>query len=198
MGWEGNANYEICLALGGEFARIAPRKSFGRVSGGLRGGVPTMGIQQEVLMRFVAVLILSASLTACAMGPYMYSGGQMIPGRLVNLTDGTIIPLQLELSTGQGRMGGTNPKTGEVFDGNYTAIPETKYTQVSQPGFLGFETTHQSVEVSASVPATAILIGNQGTVINISVRIKPGDANTRPIGYGEGTDNKGGKYNFQF
>ncbi len=149
-------------------------------------------------MRSVAALLLALTLAGCAVGGNIYSGGQMIPGRLVNLGDGALIPLQIELSTGQGRVFGTHPKTGEVFSGNYTAIPDTRVTQYSKDTLLGPQTTQQAVEVSTSVPATVLLLGDQGTVINLSLRIKPGNAYVLPIGYGEGTDNKGGKYNLQF
>src|SRR5512138_2065231 len=146
-------------------------------------------------MRSLAVLLVAFILAGCAIGPDIYSGGHMIPGRLVDLSTGALIPLQLELSTGQGRVAGSHPKTGELFSGNYTAIPETKVVQYTRDTWLGPQTTQQAVEMSASVPATAILIGDKGTVINLSIRIKPGNAHVLPIGFGDGADNKGGKYN---
>jgi hypothetical protein len=150
-------------------------------------------------MRFVASLCVLITIAGCAVGgAYNYTGGQMIPGRLISLADGTLIPLQLELSTGQGRVSGINPKTGEAYSGNYTAIEDTKYTQYTRETLLGSVNTQQAVEVSSSVPATAILVGDKGTVINLTMRIKPGNSSIAPIGYGEGTDNKGVKYNFQF
>jgi hypothetical protein len=149
-------------------------------------------------MRLVAVLLTVLSLTGCVTPGLQYSGGQMIPGRLVSLADGALIPLQIELSTGQGRITGNNLRTGELFNGDYTAIPDTRYTQYSKDTFLGTQEIQQAVEVGSSVPATAILIGDKGTVINITMRIKPGNGYVKPIGYGEGSDNKSVKYNFQF
>lgn len=148
-------------------------------------------------MRFTVVLLMATLLTGCAVGN-QYTGGQMIPGRLISLADGTLIPVQLELSYGSGRMTAINSATGETFTGNYTAVREDKYIQYSKETFWGTENAGQAVEVSSSVPATAILVGNKGTVINIKMHIKPGDNQVLPIGYGDGEDNKGGKYNFQF
>lgn len=151
-------------------------------------------------LKLLSLILVAIVISGCATGgyKYQYAGGQMIPGRLISLSDGTLIPMQIELSTGQGAITASNPKNGEVFNGNYTAIPETKYVQYSRETFLGAQNTQQAVEVSSSVPATAIIVGDKGTVINITLRIKPGNNHVAPIGYGEGTDNNGGKYNFQF
>ena len=149
-------------------------------------------------MKYFGIVILLISLVGCAPANYQYSGGQMIPGQLISLEDGVLLPLQIELSTGQGKVNATNPKTGEVLGGKYTAIPETKYVQYSTNTWLGPQDTQQAVEISSSVPATAVLVGDKGTVINLTMRIKPGNGSVAPIGYGEGTDNKGRKYNCQF
>jgi hypothetical protein len=106
--------------------------------------------------------------------------------------------MQIELSTGAGKITAVDQKTGETFSGNYTAVSEDKYIQYTRDTFWGPERTQQAIEASSSVPATAILVGDKGIVININMRIRPGDRNTLPIGYGEGVDNKGKKYNFQF
>jgi hypothetical protein len=150
-------------------------------------------------MMRIAIVILALAVTGCAVGPYYsYTGGEMIPGRLISLEDGHLIAIQIELSTGAGKIIATDQKTGEIFSGNYTAVSEDKYIQYTRETFWGTERTQQAIEASSSVPATAILVGDKGTVINISMRIRPGGRNTLPIGYGEGLDNKGNKYNFQF
>lgn len=144
-------------------------------------------------------LLFALLLSGCAVGQmHHYSGGEMIPCRLISLSDGTLFPTQIELSTGSGRITSTNPKSGETFYGNYTAISDDRYTQYSKETFWGTETTQQAIERSSSVPATAILVGDKGTVINIKMRIKPGNSQVLPIGHGDAEDNKGGKYNFQF
>ena len=147
------------------------------------------------MMRFIVAVILLISLIGCSSytPQYVYTGGQMIPGRLISLSDGSLIPLQIELSNGQGQVFGTHPTTGEVFNGSYVGVADVRYTEYTTDN----ETT-QAVEVSTSVPASAILLGDQGTVINILLHIKPGTAFIAPIGYGEGTDNHGEKYNLQF
>lgn len=149
-------------------------------------------------MRRAVILFSLLSLTGCAVGQ-VNRYGEMIPGRLISLADGTLIPVQLELTTGSGRITAIHPTTGETFTGTYTAISEAKSTQYTKETFWGgTEQTQQAVETSASVPATAVMVGNKGMVINIKMRVKPGNARILPIGYGEAEDNKGGKYNFQF
>jgi len=145
-------------------------------------------------MKHVACLFaLSLVLCGCATDPY--PAGSFLPGRIVSLADGKILPAQAEISSGSGKLTATDPVTGEVFDGRYTAIQETTTSQVTRPGFLFDDETGQEVKTSDVAQASAILVGNKGTVINIKMTVKAGSP---PIAYGEGTDNKGNKYNVQF
>lgn len=143
-------------------------------------------------MRFFIALFL-VSLAGCAAPTHQ--AGDMIPGRIISLSKGTLLPMQIQLSYGSGRMTAVNPATGESFEGNYTAIQDTKHVQYSRPTLLGNQETHQAVESSTSVPASAVLVGNKGTVLSIKMQIKAGNP---PIGFGEAVDNKGDKYNVQF
>jgi hypothetical protein len=139
------------------------------------------------------IIFLIISLGGCAVPTNQV--GDMIPGRIISLSKGTLLPMQIQLSYGSGKMTATNPITGEYLEGNYTAIQDTKAVQYTKPTFLGDQETHQSIERSTTCPASAVLVGNKGTVLNIKMQIQAGNP---PIGYGEAEDNKGEKYNVQF
>lgn len=121
--------------------------------------------------------------------------GSFIPGRIISLSDGKVLPMQIQLSYGTGKMTALNPETGETFDGIYTAILETKSSQVSRPTWLGDQETASEVTTSDLAQASAVLVGNKGTVLDIKMQIQAG---VRPIGFGEATDNAGKKYRVQF
>ena len=148
------------------------------------------------MKRFVIVVALL--LAGCATGPDPFAPGTMIPGKLTALNDGHVIPVQIEItpmSRPTGMVSGTDPVTGEQFNGNYTFVVETKVVQQSQPGLLFDEQTSQAVQTSDVAPGTAVLVGNKGTVINLAITAKAGRP---PVGYGNGEDNKGKKYALQF
>ncbi len=143
------------------------------------------------------VCFLAVLMAGCATG-YNRGGrvGDMLSGKIIRLSTGLILPMQIQLSrNGAGQMTATNPKTGELFDGTYRAISENKTIQYSKNSFWGNTKTETAQEVSNMVPASAVLIGNKGTVLNIQMKIQPGNP---PIGYGEAQDNKGRKYSVQF
>lgn len=139
------------------------------------------------------LLLLIIFLSGCAVPTNKV--GDMIPGRIISLSKGTLLPMQIQLSYGSGKMTATNPTTGESFEGNYTAIQDTKAVQYSKPTLFGDQETHQSFERSTTSPTSAVLVGNKGTVMNIKMQIQAGNP---PIGFGEAEDNKGEKYNVQF
>lgn len=138
--------------------------------------------------------LMAALISGCAVGT-QYTVGDMIPGRIISLSTGTLYPMQIQLSYGSGRMTATNSTTGEYFEGTYTAISDARSVQYSRPTLLGEQETYQAVEKSNATPASAVLVGNKGTILNIKMQIQAGNP---PIGYGEAEDNKGGKYNVQF
>jgi hypothetical protein len=145
-------------------------------------------------MKVAASLLgLSLLLVGCAQSPYQL--GTYIPGRIVSLSDGKILPMQIELSYGSGHMKAVNPDTGETFDGIYTAINETKLSAVSRPGLFGDQDVASQTTVSDVSQSSAVLVGSKGTVIDVKMTIKSG---APPIGYGDGVDNAGKKYRVQF
>ena len=110
----------------------------------------------------------------------------MLPGKIISLSDGTTLPMQIQTSYGSGKMTAYNPKTGENFEGTYTGVFNTTYSQASV--WSGGQTTTGTLrETSNSVPASAVLVGDKGTVLNIRMLIQAG---WRPIGFGEAEDNK--------
>lgn len=136
-------------------------------------------------------------LSACAT-TIPYPVGSMLPGSIVSVADGRIYPMEIQISSlshPTGRMVATNPMTGEVLEGNYTAIVTTNRTSVSRPGLLGPETSGYATEVSSTAPAQATLVGNQGTVLTLRMQIQAGNP---PVGIGEGEDNNGRRYTVQF
>lgn len=145
-------------------------------------------------MKLAAVIaVLAIALAGCATDPYPV--GSMIPGRITSLSDGKVLPMQIQLSYGAGKMSAVDTASGETFDGSYTAVVQTNVVQHSQPGLFGDTDTGQSVQTSDVAQASAVLVGTKGTVLNFKMTIKAGSP---PIGFGDGEDNHGKKYNVQF
>jgi len=148
------------------------------------------------MKRAFAALCAVAVVSGCATVPS--PAHTMLGGRIVALSDGRILPMQIELiplSQSTGRMMASDPASGEILDGTYTALLSSSYTQQSRPGLFGDEHAGKSVQTNDTAQATATLVGNKGTVINLHMQIKVGNP---PAGIGEGEDNKGKKYSVQF
>ncbi|MGC9952758.1 MAG: hypothetical protein ABSD21_00565 [Rhizomicrobium sp.] len=143
----------------------------------------------------IVIALLAFVLAGCATEPDPYAIGNMLPGTITSLSDGKIFPAQAEISTGSGKMTATNPVTGEVFEGRYTALQDTHVVQNVDTSFWGNGDTSQSVETSDIAHGSAVLIGNKGTVLNIKLEVKAGHP---PSAYGDAEDNNGKKYNVQF
>lgn len=129
------------------------------------------------MKQILAVLLLLA-LTACA-------SGRMIPGQIYPLDGSGVIPMEIEVTRGQGRMTAYNPETGEKFEGSYTAMRQSAVV-------YGSSTTVVSKTVA---PARAFLKGDQGTTLNVTMDIQAGFV---PTGMGDAVDQQGRKYQVQF
>ena len=137
--------------------------------------------------------IILLALLLCGCATEGYKDGDMLPGRIISLADGTTLAMQVELTSGSGKMIATNPVTGEILQGTYTAMLETKVRTHQATSLFGSDDT--STETSDVAEGTAILVGNKGTVLNLKLHVKVGNP---PTGFGDGEDNKGVKYNVQF
>lgn len=154
------------------------------------------------IIRALLPALLALVLTGC---------GTPLTGKLYSLKDATTLAFEIETSMGTGDMRATNPKTGEKFAGQYTGIRKSTtvlmptQTASNQPpspgeafvrgmnGQLG--TGNAAVIAPSYATARGVLVGDKGTMIELFMEIQPG---LRPKGHGEGTDNKGGRYQVQF
>ena len=158
----------------------------------------------NTLWRLVCVVCLLSFLAGC---------GIPLTGKLYSLRDAVTLEFEIETSRGTGDMRATNPKTGEKFTGQYTGIRKTT-TVLLPTGLAGNEPANaadaffrglngglagglNNSAVIAPNYATArgVLAGDKGTMIELFMEIQPG---LKPKGHGEGTDNKGGRYQVQF
>lgn len=158
--------------------------------------VPVRGTQMKILAPLSIALI--AILSGCAGTNDPYGIGAMLPGRLIALSDGRTLPMQIEItpiSHPVGKLTASDPKSGEVFNGSYTCIVGSKVVSHSTNDFWGGQETGQSIEVSNVAPCTSVLVGNKGTVLNIKMTARAGHP---PVGTGDAEDNKGKKYSVQF
>lgn len=151
--------------------------------------------------RLASIALVALLVFACAGAPPTPEGPDMIPGHMFNLKDGTEFEFAIERSSGIGIMTARNMRTGEEFTGNYTAMVVdggvSTETYTNSWGFSGGTVTRNTPATKAV--GKGILKGNAGTVISISMDIKPSyNINIYPSGFGEGTDNHGVKYQVQF
>jgi len=163
---------------------------------------PSPFTQVAMNARFFVSIPLVLLLGACAAPRSTVTGPIMIPGRLYSLQDGTALEFAVERSSGQGIMTAFNPVTSERFTGTYSAII-TEGGGVEQStasnfwGQVGPTVTKHTVATRAA--GRGVLRGDKGTVISITVEIKPSyDSRINPSGFGDGVDNHGVKYQVQF
>lgn len=147
------------------------------------------------------IVLLAALLCGCAVAPPAHQGPIMIPGHMFSLNDGTEFAFAIERSSGTGSMTARNLKTGEVFAGRYTAMMvDGGVSTGAYQNAWGFNAgTVTTRKPGTRAVGKGILRGDKGTVISISLDIKPSyDYRINPSGFGEGADNKGVKYQVQF
>src|SRR4051812_46366850 len=101
-------------------------------------------------------------LAGCAAMFFVVSGGgRMVDGRMYSLDDGSIMPMQIEVTMGHGKMNAVNPKTGEKFEGTYAGVRQGQTTTVG--GAVGGTPVSAYGQTHANVAdATATLIGDRG------------------------------------
>lgn len=139
------------------------------------------------------LLVATGVLTGCVslLGTYL-------DGMIYSLDRAVAVPMQIEVSLGNGAIRATDPSTGEQFAGTYVSL-----TQTEQGAAFGFAFTPQGSspawafgnKTSNLRPTMATLIGDKGTVLDCRLAIQPGRP---PRGAGTCTDNRGGRYTLQF
>ena len=146
-----------------------------------------------------ASFFVAAFLSACVSVP----AERVFHSRMYNLSTGEVITgISRVNRAGQSTITAGPTKSGETFTGEATSIDNRIATsthgggRVSTPGVLTdsyIRTSSYSTSTPGYQNGSAILVGSQGTVIDILYRVS-----LSGIGEGEGQDNKGVKYRIQF
>ncbi len=151
-------------------------------------------------MHFVSIILLFLMLSGCAVAPPTQTGPVMIPGSMFSLKDGTEFAFAIEYKFTNGIMTARNLTTGEEFYGNYTVIvSDGEVSKGTYRNAWGVHTGSVTTTTTATrATGRGILRGNKGTVIGITMDIKPTYSRTIfPTGFGDGTDNNGTRYQLQ-
>lgn len=127
-----------------------------------------MKMEKNVKYTKLMIVVFLISISGCL-------AGTMLDGQIVNTSDGNVMPMQIEMSHGTGAITAYSPEAGEHFTGQYTGVRGANKHNLAN--------------------TKAILKGDKGTVLDISMLIEPG---MRPKGVGEATDNHGNRYQVQF
>lgn len=164
--------------------------------------------QNQARYRYYYLIIL---IVCIFFSPLIFSGNAvssptqtgtiMIPGSMFSLKDGTEFSLALEYRFNNGIMTARNLKTGENFNGNYTAIfaDEAVSTSTYRNVWGGNAGSATTTTKATRGTGKGILRGDKGTVISVTMEIKPTyNRNILPSGFGDGADNNGTRYQLQF
>ncbi|MBU1853145.1 MAG: hypothetical protein KJ957_03765 [Candidatus Omnitrophica bacterium] len=159
-------------------------------------------------MNKLSVLLLPLILIGCATLSSDIKPGEMLFGEIVSLSDGNTLPMQIEIikiSDVNGKMSAYNPKTGEDFQGKYSAIFEKEIvdgfgssTVTTDSGTRHGSRDKTTIKTSSTTEAAAVLIGDKGTVLDISMTMQTGNRKRDLHGHGKAKDNKGNKYQVRF
>jgi hypothetical protein len=151
------------------------------------------------MRNFLVALTAAIVLSACASVP----AERVFTSRMYNLTTGEAIAgVSRTNRAGQSVITAGPTKSGETFTGEATSIDNriSSTTRgggtMSTPGVLTdtyIRTSSYSTTTPGYQTGSAILVGSQGTVIDILYRVSLAGS-----GEGEGSDNKGAKYRIQF
>lgn len=114
----------------------------------------------------ISIIILFMMLSAC---------GSMLNGEITRTSDGLVLPMKIEISTGTGAMSAVNTQTGEIYKGHYTAVRGAKPYDPAR--------------------TRAVLNGDQGGTLDVIMEILPG---IRPTGTGTASDQYGNNYHVTF
>jgi hypothetical protein len=149
------------------------------------------GSARAITTRLLIVSILF--LVGCASdAPKGGSHADWIQGQITSLSDAVVMPMQIQKKwaiggSASGGIAAQNPKTGETFEGRYTAMLRTVGSANT-----GGTVTHFSTR---NANAQATMNGNKGTTISFDLEIMAGWS---PHGFGQGIDGQGRQYRLQF
>jgi hypothetical protein len=149
----------------------------------------------------VFMILLLPIFSGCAVAPPTETGPIMIPGSMFSLKDGTEFIVAIEYRFNNGIMTARNRSTGEEFYGNYTAIfADGEVSKSTYRNAWGGDAGSATTTTTATRgTGKGILRGDKGTVISVTMDIKPTyNRSIYPSGFGEGTDNNGTRYHLQF
>jgi hypothetical protein len=151
------------------------------------------------MRNIIASLVFGLALASCASVPV----DRVFHSRMYNLSTGEVITGVSHVDPyGHSTITAGPSKAGETFTGEATSIDNRVRSSsygsatVRNPGVFTDQYISSS-SYSTTTPGfqngTAILVGSQGTVIDILYRVSVSGS-----GEGEGQDNKGVKYRIQF
>lgn len=143
-------------------------------------------------MRYTMVVGLCGLILGCA------SVGEMLPGKLYSIDDARVLAFEIEVTRGSGKVRAVDPVTSEIYEGTYGAVSQAVGVSGTSSTFVGSKTVTSNTYGSASsnmAAANAVLIGNQGNVLDCTIDIQKG---FRPRGIGSCSDKKGKTYRLQF
>ena len=121
--------------------------------------------------------------------------GDMLPGKMYSLKDGTEFVFAVQISYGSGSMTASNPTTGESFTGQYTGVSTGGGVSETTSSALFSTNKVTTTTVPTGAICKGILKGDKGTIITMTINVQTGKP---PKGFGDGEDNYGVKYQFQF
>jgi hypothetical protein len=162
-------------------------------------------------MRIVIAGIVVTVLSACGA-----TIGSFLPGQIYSMENGKHLDFEIEVTYGKGSVRAKDKNSGEAFSGTYVAVAGGRVTIGSGFGTIGgttartfsggnvantrigssnisTTTVQNSMEIMAS--STAILFGDQGTVLDCGMNIERGPV---PKGIGTCIDKQGITYKLMF
>lgn len=159
----------------------------------------------------IIVFLMLIAIAGCAAG--LNTGrnikiGDMLPGEIISLKDGTKLTYEIQFTSsaqGRGTMTAFNPVSKESFQGQYRVMltgggTSTGVVRDSWGWTAGTVTTTSDPKAAGR----GFLKGDKGTVIDVSLDLTPVKSNAQDgvffffSGQGTGTDNRSDRYQIFF
>ena len=166
----------------------------------------------RIINRFfsASIFTLFLGLSGCAIP------GSFLPGQIYSMETGKNLDFEIEVSYGKGDVRAKDKSSGEEFTGTYVAVSGGSVTIGTSFGSVGgtsattysggamsqtqigsskVKTTSINRSMSVMASTSALLFGNQGTVLDCGIMIERGH---RPKGIGTCVDREGVFYKLMF